>query len=881
MASQEQHGQALVQGDEELCTIEASVVTGFEESARGEAREKFNTDVKAARGRITWRVPLHKVNDVLKMGSVDNCKVVVHTVPFFRFTDQHDSLARLQKMVKDIDWGIGLRVWQRICDFPYPVAPRPDVIPSDDALVDVVISTHQPLPKDKSAKKNKKKDRWAKKKDKRNEEIKSKKENLASCDPAANIPADQLLPADQKSPERQLSPGVQLSPAVHLPPADQLSPAVQQSPADQLSPEGHENVAAEEPAESKSELGDSFEQSPRSPMNEKGDADVKKEDDMLASHEEEVVQKETSDSGMSKKDDDASVNRLGTAHVEPLPKLDSTESVDVQLQLSGKEGESLGKSNSESDEHLAAGVPDEATKLTPNCVCDNNVSPTQDSSADSSLSPVSRKFSESEFASIVISRLTFPQESLPKGDETGADSPMTCVTPPPTPIRSIDNPFSNAQSRLHAELLPFLDSTKLPDRGDSLLSSQQDNIDDSCSSDAPKLSPSASATQIESISNNLTSSNLPRLPSLSALATSAHATITPGSTRDLSAEGCDNARQQDVGDKSLGGEVITRADECTVVKKEHDATKPKFRVTCFRTGDSHPFDSTSAAASFGSAIVTYFGWQVDLKNFDIEIILNIDNEEVTVSLALTKMSLHYRNLVAFGPTTLRATICYNMLRLCRIKNGDFVCDPMCGTFAIPIEGALNWVNCFHFGGDIHEKAIEKVILNVAAVQERKKQGKEGCLKLDALQWDVQRLPLRDKCVDVFVSDLPFGHRMGSRSANSALYSSLLSEMARTARPGARACLLTEDKANLIKAIQNMGRYWQRRLILNINIGGLTGFVFLLTRTVASVTPSCSSWRDEGQAADEGPDGGEPPSVDSASVSDYSSVCSPEARIGTE
>lgn len=50
--------------DDELYTIEASVVTGFEESARGEAKEKFETEVKAARGKITWRVPLDKVKDV-------------------------------------------------------------------------------------------------------------------------------------------------------------------------------------------------------------------------------------------------------------------------------------------------------------------------------------------------------------------------------------------------------------------------------------------------------------------------------------------------------------------------------------------------------------------------------------------------------------------------------------------------------------------------------------------------------------------------------------------------------------------------------------------------------------------------------------------------
>uniref|UniRef100_A0A0B6ZZM4 Ribosomal RNA large subunit methyltransferase K/L-like methyltransferase domain-containing protein n=1 Tax=Arion vulgaris TaxID=1028688 RepID=A0A0B6ZZM4_9EUPU len=244
------------------------------------------------------------------------------------------------------------------------------------------------------------------------------------------------------------------------------------------------------------------------------------------------------------------------------------------------------------------------------------------------------------------------------------------------------------------------------------------------------------------------------------------------------------------------------------------------------------------------------------------------------------MSLHYRNLVAFGPTTLRATICYNMLRLCHIKNGDFICDPMCGTSAIPIEGALNWVNCYHFGGDAHEKAIQKTVLNIAAIQNQMQTSNRSTLKLDALQWNVQHLPLRDKCVDVFVSDLPFGHRIGSRSENPALYSHLLSEMARTARTGARACLLTEDKASFIKAVQALGRYWQRRLVLNVNIGGLTGFVFLLTRTTSSVVQSWTSLRDgENPLVSEG--NSEETILNDASNATLSHVQDTEARNQTE
>ena len=93
-----------------------------------------------------------------------------------------------------------------------------------------------------------------------------------------------------------------------------------------------------------------------------------------------------------------------------------------------------------------------------------------------------------------------------------------------------------------------------------------------------------------------------------------------------------------------------------------DPSKPSFRVTCHRVGDFHSFDSMSAAASFGSAVQTYFGWNVDMTGYDIEVVLTIDGNNVSVGLALTPVSLHHRNLVAFGVTTLRPTICHNMLR---------------------------------------------------------------------------------------------------------------------------------------------------------------------------------------------------------------------------
>ncbi|XP_063589266.1 tRNA (guanine(6)-N2)-methyltransferase THUMP3-like [Penaeus indicus] len=112
---------------------------------------------------------------------------------------------------------------------------------------------------------------------------------------------------------------------------------------------------------------------------------------------------------------------------------------------------------------------------------------------------------------------------------------------------------------------------------------------------------------------------------------------------------------------------------------------PKFRVSCNRTGTGHIFGSPEAARQFGAGINEKFNWPVDLKNFDLEVILYIDNEFVYVALALTREALFKRNLTNFGRTNLRATLCYNMVRLAAPKPGEVVIDPMCGGATIPME----------------------------------------------------------------------------------------------------------------------------------------------------------------------------------------------------
>ena len=90
---------------------------------------------------------------------------------------------------------------------------------------------------------------------------------------------------------------------------------------------------------------------------------------------------------------------------------------------------------------------------------------------------------------------------------------------------------------------------------------------------------------------------------------------------------------------------------------------PNFRCTCYRTGENiHKFSSCDVAKHVGGLVQEKFGWGVKMKDFDIEVVINIDLNNVYVCLGLTHQSLFRRNIEHFGPTTLRATICASLLQ---------------------------------------------------------------------------------------------------------------------------------------------------------------------------------------------------------------------------
>lgn len=211
--------------------------------------------------------------------------------------------------------------------------------------------------------------------------------------------------------------------------------------------------------------------------------------------------------------------------------------------------------------------------------------------------------------------------------------------------------------------------------------------------------------------------------------------------------------------------------------------------------------------------------------------LIVGDDDVRVGVALTRESLHRRNICSFGRTTLKPTIAHGMLWHAGIQTGDILCDPMCGTSSIAIECiGSHQPPCFNLCGDISKKLLKKSFTNWEEYLERR--GGAGGLdsSLDLMKWDVTRLPLKDECVDVVVTDLPFGKRVGSKISNWQLYKGMLQECARVVRRhSGRVCLLTQDRKCIIRNFEVASRYFKRGTTAGINIGGLAAGVYMLHR----------------------------------------------------
>ncbi|CAL1685252.1 unnamed protein product [Lasius platythorax] len=254
--------------------------------------------------------------------------------------------------------------------------------------------------------------------------------------------------------------------------------------------------------------------------------------------------------------------------------------------------------------------------------------------------------------------------------------------------------------------------------------------------------------------------------------------------------------------------------------KESDILR--YRVTCERNG-KHAFESKDIARITGEVVQDKYHWVVDLTKYHLEVVCKLIDDLLITHLRVTHESKHRRNIASFGPTTLRSTICYNLLRLANPKPGDIIIDPMCGGGSIPIEATLAYPYSYVLCGDNDSRAVDRTKSNMNA-------STAGC-KIDLVQWTASKLPFKDSFIDIIVTDMPFGKRSGNKSYNKTLYKHFLLELGRIVKLSyGRLVLLTYDRYSFKEALQAAGDLFWVTKTVGVNVGGLQAVVYVLNRT---------------------------------------------------
>ena len=615
-------------------------------------------------------------------------------------------MARIQKMILDVDWESGLKAWRQLFDFPHPVLSRPDRVPTPEELVDVVVMTRLPQPKDKSEKKKKNQGKGkGKKKDKERKQCESKEVGNSNADSiqseecgaalgvgtsGSGTPSDNQrdlledgktqtsklvekfsekeaqsirvddVNSDTVNPDRDDGGAYDDRASVKL---DKLKISDEMDDSKDPGVKASSQNSCQDPAESEPVLLDEGRvcggavglKSSKPALNtddgdgghlDSGELDVARESRSKVATECVVSNLQGSGDGgntksskeemsdvcegeekksqsvappktvVVKKIKSADVPKIDIKVLNPAPTenvfptaLESEElrhlepmevdSPNASFNLratpfsSKKEGQEKSEAQVSSPESSADVAVSERS-------ADNFVRNGLSSSSDLSSGPSN---AAAAFATSVITRLSSPPTSPSKESQAST----TCITPPPTPIANMENPFLAATSS-PKELMtdvPALLSEKLMTDVPALLSEKLNQVASDAGTSVDPASYALEAPIPVPVSSD------PQLRSDAALTTTNKLAELESPVLESQSESTENVREDSV--QSTKDQVAAKSP-----KPEPDPTKPKFRVTCNRVGD-HPFDSSSAAASFGSAVITYFKWPVDLKKFDIEV----------------------------------------------------------------------------------------------------------------------------------------------------------------------------------------------------------------------------------------------------------------------
>jgi len=174
----------------------------------------------------------------------------------------------------------------------------------------------------------------------------------------------------------------------------------------------------------------------------------------------------------------------------------------------------------------------------------------------------------------------------------------------------------------------------------------------------------------------------------------------------------------------------------------------------------------------------------------------------------------------FVPAGINPSLAYIMCMVSNLKESDIVYDPFCGSSVLGITAlkyfSVKRVIC----SDISNTAIKKSKKNYifADIPES---------MYILFRSDIQDVHLNKRNIDLIISNLPFGIRVGNHDENISSYSSLERLAKRLLRKKGRLVLLTQEKTLLREVFKK--EEWSVKSVLRVDEGGLLPEIFKISR----------------------------------------------------